>query len=126
MRQQQYGGDAAGGLGEVVDFVGVKGAAEDGSLAVGEPLLQDLVAAELVFPDGGGDVAPVGAVVEVDVISGWAEDGLGGWGIGVGWGGGVIGLRGGTGLGEHPHPAPLPSRERGWDAEMRLEETPST
>jgi len=43
----------------VLDFLWVERAAEDGLLAVGEPLLEDLVAAELVAPDGGGDVAPV-------------------------------------------------------------------
>ena len=33
--------------------------------SVGEPFLEDLVAAELVAPDGGGDVAPPGATVQV-------------------------------------------------------------
>ena len=42
-------------IGVVLDFLGVKRAAEDVALAVGEPLLEDLAAAELVAPDGGGD-----------------------------------------------------------------------
>ena len=36
--------------------------AQDGAFSVGEPLLEDLVASELVGPDGGWDVSPVGAV----------------------------------------------------------------
>ena len=50
----------------------MEGAVEDFMLAVGEPFLEDLVAAELVVPDGGGDVSPVGAVVEVYVEGGVA------------------------------------------------------
>ena len=52
---QQYGGDPAGGFGEVLDLVRLEGPAEDGALAVGEPFLEDLVATEFVGPDGGGD-----------------------------------------------------------------------
>ena len=47
--------------------------AQDLPLPVGQPLLEDLVAAELVVPDCGGDVAPVGAVVEVNVNGGIAK-----------------------------------------------------
>ena len=43
--QQQDAGDPAGGFGEVLDFVGLERPAEDGAFAVGEPLLEDLVAA---------------------------------------------------------------------------------
>ena len=43
---------------------------KNGALTVGEPLLEDLVAAEFVAPDGGGDVAPVGVGVQVDVERG--------------------------------------------------------
>ena len=50
---------------EVLDFFGVQGAVEDFLFSVGEPLFEDLVAAQLVGPDVGGDVAPVGVVVEV-------------------------------------------------------------
>ena len=56
-----------GRIGEVLDFFGAEGAIEDGALVVGEPLLEDLVAAELVAPDCGWDVAPEGAGIEVDV-----------------------------------------------------------
>ena len=57
----------------MLHLLGVERAGEDVALAVGEPLLEHLVAAELVAPDGGGDVAPVGAVVEVDVERGVAD-----------------------------------------------------
>ena len=60
-----------------MDFFGVEGPAQDFVLAVGEPLLEDLVAAELVVPYGGGDVAPVCAVVEAHVEGGVAEGGGG-------------------------------------------------
>ena len=43
--------------------------------AVGEPLLEDLAAAELVAPEGGGGVAPEGVAVQVDVKRGLAESG---------------------------------------------------
>ena len=42
--QQEDGADAAGCFGEVLDLVRLEGPAEDGALAVGEPLLEDLVA----------------------------------------------------------------------------------
>ena len=42
---QEDAGDPAGCFGEVLDLVGLEGPAEDGALAVGEPLLEDLVAA---------------------------------------------------------------------------------
>ena len=74
---QQYSPDTSGGVGEVLHLFGLEGAFEDGVFAVGEPFLEDLVAAELVAPDVGGHVAPVGAVVEVDVEGGIAEDGRG-------------------------------------------------
>ena len=45
VRQQQGAGDPAGCFGEVLDFVRLEGPAEDGALAVGEPFLEDLVAA---------------------------------------------------------------------------------
>ena len=38
--------------------------------AAGEPFLEDLVAAEFVGPDGGGDVAPESAVVQLHVEGG--------------------------------------------------------
>ena len=72
-REYQDGGDAAGGVGEVPHLLGVHVSAEDLVLAVGEPLLEDLVAAQLVGPDGGGYVVPAGVAVEVDVEGAVAE-----------------------------------------------------
>ena len=43
--------------------------------AVGQPFLEDLVTAQLVGPDGGGEVTPIGAGVEIDVEGGFAEGG---------------------------------------------------
>ena len=40
---------------------------EDLEFPVGEPLLEHLVAAELVAPDSGGDVAPECLPVEINV-----------------------------------------------------------
>ena len=54
-------------------LVRVHVAAEDLVLAVGEPLFEDLVAAQLVVPDGGGYVAPAGVAVEVNVEGAVAE-----------------------------------------------------
>ena len=59
------------------DFLGTEGAGEDGALAVREPLLEHLVASELVVPDGGGDIAPEGGDIEVDVEGRLAEGGKG-------------------------------------------------
>ena len=69
-----YRRDPPCSIGEVLDFVGVQRTAEDGALTVGEPFLENLVAAETVGPDGG-DVAPEGFVVEVDVKGRLAECG---------------------------------------------------
>ena len=55
--------------------------AQNPAFPVGEPLLEDLVAAELVVPHVHGDVAPIGVVVQVDVEGGVAE---GGWPLGQG------------------------------------------
>ena len=59
----------------MLDLLRSERAGEDVALAVGEPFLEDLVAAELVAPDGGRDVAPPGAAVQLDVEGGLAEDG---------------------------------------------------
>ena len=61
------------GIGEMPDFLGTQRASEDGALAAGEPLLENWVAAELVVPDGGRDVAPPSLVVEADVEGRVAE-----------------------------------------------------
>ena len=59
----------------MLDFLRSERAGEDVALPVGEPFLEDLVAAEFVAPDSGGDVAPPGASVQVDVEGGLAADG---------------------------------------------------
>jgi len=71
----QYRPNPPGGVGEMLDFFGFEGAVEDGAFAVGEPFFEDLVAAEFVGPDRGGDIAPEGAVVQVDIEGGFAERG---------------------------------------------------
>ncbi len=77
--QGEDAGDAADVMGELLDFVGREGAVEEGLLAVGEPLFEDLVAAEGVGPDGFGDVFPAGGGVEVDVQKVFASRVLGGF-----------------------------------------------
>ena len=67
--------DSAGGVGEMLDFFGRERALQDRALAIGEPFLEHLVAAKFVGPYSGGDVAPVGAGVEVDVGGCLAERG---------------------------------------------------
>ena len=47
------------------------------ALSVGEPFLEDLVAAQFVVSDGGWDILPVGAVVEVYVKGGPSQGGNG-------------------------------------------------
>ena len=74
---RQYRCDTPCGVGEVLDFFRAQRASEDVLLTVGEPLLEDLVAADLVAPDGVGDVAPEGAGVQVHVEPGLAESGEG-------------------------------------------------
>ena len=64
--QREEGGDAADVVGELLGFVAGEGEAEEGGLAVAEPLFEDLIAAEGVGPDGFGDVFPAGGSVEVD------------------------------------------------------------
>ena len=64
--QSEDAGDAADVVGEVLGFVAGEGAAEEGGFAVAEPLLEDLVAAEGVVPDGLGDVFPAGEREAVD------------------------------------------------------------
>ena len=57
----------------MLDLVGLEWAAEDIVFAIGEPLFQNLVTAELVGPDGRRHVAPVGTVVQVHIESSIAE-----------------------------------------------------
>lgn len=64
--QREDGGNAADVVGELLGFVAGERAAKEGGLAVAEPFLEDLVAAESVGPDGFGGVFPAGGGVEVD------------------------------------------------------------
>ena len=66
---KQYRCDTPCGVREVLDFFRVQRASEDVLLTVGEPFLEDLVAAELVAPEGAG--------VQVHVERGQAEGGEG-------------------------------------------------
>ncbi len=52
---------------ELLDLVAREREAGEGGLAVAEPLLEDLIAAEGVAPDRFGNVFPAGGFVEVDV-----------------------------------------------------------
>lgn len=64
----------------MLDFLGLERAGEgrgDRTLAVGEPFLEDMIATELAGPDIGGDVAPAGASVQVDVEVGFATHPVG-------------------------------------------------
>lgn len=67
------GGEAAGHFGDVLDLFHFHGAAEDLLLAVAEPFFDDLVSADVVVPDVGGDVFPISDVVQVDVAGVAAE-----------------------------------------------------
>ncbi len=57
----------------MLNLLGLETAANDIAFAVGEPFLENLIAAEPVGPDGGGDVAPEGVGVQVNVKGGLAE-----------------------------------------------------
>ena len=47
--------------------------AQQAALAIGEPLLDDLIAADGVVPHGFGNVLPISRGVEVDVVGLCAE-----------------------------------------------------
>ena len=57
----------------MLNILGCQHATKNLALAVGEPFLEHLVAAELIGPHMGGDVAPEGSGVQVDVERGLAE-----------------------------------------------------
>lgn len=56
---QDQGGKAAGDFGNVAGFLHAQVAAQQVFLAVGEPFLDDLVAADVEFPYCNGDTAPI-------------------------------------------------------------------
>jgi len=51
----------------IADLVYRERATQEGRFAVGEPLLDDLIAADGVLPDADGDVGPIGGVVKIDI-----------------------------------------------------------
>ena len=61
--EEEDGGDTAGHFLDVTDFVFGERAAEQRLFAVGEPFLDDLVAAEGVLPNPRGNVRPVCPVI---------------------------------------------------------------
>ncbi len=71
--QQQQRGDPARDARHFAGFFDCKGAVEDVVLAIRQPLLDDLVAADGVLPDARGDVRPEGDLVEKHVKSLFAE-----------------------------------------------------
>ena len=72
---QHEGGDAAHHLGDVARLLGLEVAAEQRALAVAQPLLDDLLAADRVAPHVGRHASPVRDVVEVHIETRLAEEG---------------------------------------------------
>ncbi len=66
--------DAANNLRKPCGFFGVERALQERELAVAEPLLEDLVAAQGVGPDVGRDTGPEGCAVEINIEAGCTED----------------------------------------------------
>ena len=60
---------------KIPHFLVVQWPSKDIAFSVGQPLLESLVAAEPVVPDGGGDVAPERRSVEENVEGRVAESG---------------------------------------------------
>ena len=70
---QQYRRDSPCRVGKVLHFLRQQGAAQHLAFSVGQPLLQDLIAAQLVVPHRGRDVAPPGVAVQVNIDRGIAQ-----------------------------------------------------
>ena len=70
---EEEDGDAASHFLDVADFVFSERAAEKRLFAVGEPLLDGLIAANGVVPNANRNVGPVGDFVEVNVAGFVAE-----------------------------------------------------
>ena len=64
---QHYRRDPSCRISKVLDFFGLERAVEDSVFAVGEPFLENLIAAELVAPNSTWDVTPEGLVIEIHV-----------------------------------------------------------
>ena len=69
-RGQQYRPNPPRRVCEVLHLFQNEWPVQQSALAVGQPPLEDLVAAQFVVPDGVGDVLPVGAAVQIDVEGG--------------------------------------------------------
>ena len=67
--------DAAGDIHYFACFVGGQWTAEEFVLAIAEPFLDYLIPVDGVIPDLRGDVAPIGHIVQINVISSLAEMG---------------------------------------------------
>ena len=76
--EEEDRGDASRGVGEVLHLFDFHRASQDFGLPIGEPLFKNLIASEFVVPDGGGNIAPEGVVVQVNVKGGVAENGKNG------------------------------------------------
>lgn len=61
--KKDQGGDAADHVGDVFGFLHGEAATEERFLAIAEPLLNDLIAADGVVPDGARGVGPIGDVI---------------------------------------------------------------
>ena len=72
--KQQYRRNTARCVREVLHLLRSQRPSQNVTLPVREPLFEYLVSTQLVAQDGGRDVAPIGAVVEIHVESGVAED----------------------------------------------------
>ena len=64
---RQYPGNPPRGVSEVLNLIGRERPSENVAFTIGKPLFEDLVAAELVVPNSGGNVSPKGTSVQVDV-----------------------------------------------------------
>jgi hypothetical protein len=66
-------GDAAGDVHYFARFVGGQGAAQEFVLAIAEPFLDHLIAANGVIPNPRRNVSPIGHIVQINVTSSLAE-----------------------------------------------------
>src|ERR1035437_3993775 len=71
--EQNQRGQAAGDVGDFAGLIGGYRAAQQTVLAVAQPFLQHLVAADGVIPDLLRHVLPIGGVVEVNVVRGLTQ-----------------------------------------------------
>src|SRR5262249_55391735 len=65
--EQHNGSDATRHMGHLACLVSSERPAQQRVLAIAEPLLDDLIAANSILPDAGRYIAPVGCVVQVNI-----------------------------------------------------------